>query len=262
MNYYFMQYKVVYYVSFVIMSLLIVFFFYADDYVETPFFYTESGFYDEPFYLEISVPKGTIVYYTLDSTDPDENAVEYKEPIYLENATEHENVYSMYTDVSTGFYTDLIEQYQTIDADPGYVAPNYLIDKCNVVRAIAIDKHGHKSEIRTASYFVGINADSYDGCNIISVVTNPDNLFDYEKGIYVTGKTFDEYLKTGIDNSYWRFWSANYRQRGSSWERSVFITFFNADGKLVSTQQGAIRIHGADCPKTVSHMKPCWGYIA
>jgi hypothetical protein len=242
MKNYLRQYKVIY-GYLVAVSVLIIFgIFYkvTGAGLKNPAFSAASGFYAESFYLEISVPKGATVYYTLDSSDPDENAIEYTEPIYLEDATRHENVYSMRTDVSTGFYTDLIEEYQTYDADPEYVAPDYLIDKCNVVRAVAIDAYGNESEIVTATYFVGMDAENFEGCNIVSVVTDPENLFDYETGIYVTGETFDRYLNNGIDELNWRWWYANYTARGSDWERPVSITFFDSTGTLISMQQGGI----------------------
>jgi hypothetical protein len=172
----------------------------------------------------------------------------------MEDATQHENVYSMRTDVSAGFYTDLIEEYNTIDSDPKYTTPDFLVDKCNIVRAVAVDAHGNKSEVVTASYFVGIAPEDYDGCGIVSVVTDPDNLFGYEDGIYVTGKTFDRYLESGIDldSSYWRFWKANYRQTGSEWERTCSVTFFAPDGGLIQEQHiGAVRTHGGVSRGTV-----------
>lgn len=212
--------------------------------VEAPVFSESSGFYASPFYLQIAVPKGTTVYYTLDGADPDENALEYTEPIYLENATAHDNVYAMRTDVSAGFYTDLIEQRHTTDKDPHYAAPDYPIDKCNVVRAVAIDRNGNKSSVTTGSYFVGLSPGQYHHCNIISVVSDPTNFFDYYKGIYVTGSTFDKYVKDEKLNSHWRLWTANYKQKGIEWERPASFTFFNENGKLLLMQNGGIRIQG------------------
>lgn len=66
------------------------------------FFSAEPGFYEEPFELEITVKSGT-VYYTLDGTVPDKTSMKYEGPILITDASDHENVYSMRTDVSTGF---------------------------------------------------------------------------------------------------------------------------------------------------------------
>lgn len=220
--------------------------------VEAPSFSAESGFYDNPFYLELSVPKGTRVYYTLDSSDPDENSIEYTGPIYLDDASKNENVYSMRTDVSAGFRTDLIEKYQTHDSDPQYKVPEEKLDKCNVVRAFSVDKNGNSSEIITKSFFVGLDSSKYQGMNIISIVTDPDNLFDYDKGIYVTGRVFDDYIASGKPNEvwhfwdaeYWHFWGANYRQKGSAWEREANACFVNLTDDIISEHVVGIRIQG------------------
>ena len=46
----------------------------------------ESGFYDSPFYLEMSCDRGEIRY-TLDSTEPDEHSLLYTGPILIEDAS-------------------------------------------------------------------------------------------------------------------------------------------------------------------------------
>ena len=70
-----------------------------------------------------------------------------------------------------------------------------------------------------------------------SIVTDPDNLFGYENGIYVTGKTFDDYIIEDIYNdfyfSYWMHWRGNYSLRGKENERIASCQFFNAQGKLI-----------------------------
>jgi len=84
---------------------------------------------------------------------------------------------------------------------------------------------------------------------VISIVTDPDNLFDYETGIYVTGRTFDKYwmdVAEGNDSpeDNWLWWSANYRNQGRNWEREASCQFFDKEGKLVLNQDCGIRVHG------------------
>ncbi|MDO4864509.1 MAG: CotH kinase family protein, partial [Ruminococcus sp.] len=46
----------------------------------------------------------------------------------------------------------------------------------------------------TKTYFVGTTASGYyKDMKVVSLVTDPDNLFGYENGIYVRGKTYDDY---------------------------------------------------------------------
>ncbi len=86
--------------------------------------------------------------------------------------------------------------------------------------------------------------------NVISLVTDPKNLFDYETGIYVTGAAFDEYMDgfraSGLDEPVkkWKKWTSNYSVRGSATEKPADIQFFDSEGNLVLSQRCGIRIHG------------------
>lgn len=213
------------------------------------FFSVEPGFYEESFELEMTAKSGTI-YYTLDGSVPDKNSIKYEKPVLITDATNQDNMHSMRTDVSTGFEKEEIEK---ISSDyPGYQVPDYKIDKATIVRAVVYDGIANYGKVKTASYFVGFgNKNGYEEMNVLSMVTDPSNLFDYETGIYVTGKTYDEYVKEyrGGDEYYWReefwaLWMANYRNRGKKWEREVNCQFFDTDKRLVLDQESGIRIHG------------------
>ena len=209
-----------------------------------PIFSIESGFYKENFYLQINGDAECTIYYTLDGSEPNENSKIYQNPILIDNATNHVNIHSMRIDTSTGFYQELQEQCGIADTNPGYKMPDYLIDKCTVVRAVAVSKSGMKSEEVCASYFVGIEPEEYDGCKIISLITDPDNLFNSEYGIYVTGDVFKEYMKGNSVDDSWSWWLANYRMQGAEWEREVFLHFFDEKGALILSQESGVRIHG------------------
>lgn len=210
-----------------------------------------SGFYEEEFELELTSNSGTI-YYTLDGTLPDKNSIKYEKPILITDATDHDNVYSMRTDVSTGFEKEEIEKFSS--DYPEYQVPDYNIDKAAIVRAIVYDEvGGGYSDVKTASYFIGFSQkDGYDKMKILSIVTDPSNLFDYETGIYVTGKAYDEYVKEYRNSGnyhwreeFWTLWLANYRNRGIKWERKAWCQFFDESSQLVLEQECGIRIHGA-----------------
>lgn len=204
------------------------------DAAKAPVFSVESGFYEDAFHLEITSPEGYSVYYTLDSTDPDENSILYTGPIYIDNATYHENVYSM-TEGMT------VQEWGTL--------PEYLIDKCTVVRAVVIpdsDLGLKPSQVVTKSFFVGFDSADFDNCGVISIVTDPHNLFDSKDGIYVAGDKYAEYLATSEDPeaTSWAYRPANYRERGREWEREANITFWDADGNLQLVKDIGIRIQG------------------
>jgi len=220
----------------------------ADDVPELVFSH-ESGFYDKPFILTIESKNGTI-FYTLDGSVPTaENGYVYDDGITIQNASQNDNLYCVRNDLSTGFYHELIDQYSF--SSPGYVTPDYLVDKCTVIRAVLAYNDGTYSDIKTASYFVGLNdEDSLDNMSVVSIVTEPDGLFGYEDGIYVTGKRFDDYCRLKISDPnewtarYWWHWDANYRITGRESEREADIQFFDKEKKLLLSQKCGIRIHG------------------
>lgn len=195
-------------------------------------FSRESGFYEEPFELELSAPVGTKIYYTLDGSVPDEHAFLYTTPIAIDDATSHPNVHFMRTDLS----------YETTMGGIPYQQPDYLIDKCTVVRAAYQDMDGNFNDLKTESYFIGYDQKAgYADMNVISIVTDPDNLFDYDDGIYVFGRKFDtEPDQDGnpVEDH------ANFIQHGFEWERPADIQLFNADRQSVLKQSCGIRIQG------------------
>lgn len=213
--------------------------------VKTPEFSAESGFYDNSFVLSISVPQGTKVYYTLDGSDPTIESEPYLMPFSVADMTSTPNVLSARTDISA----DQVE------------APSQNVDKAAIVRAIAVDSEGKTSEIVTKTYFIGTtNTSYYKDMKVVSLVTDPDNLFDYEKGIYVKGKVYDENNNSnptvpggGLGGAWgggfggfqqpWQM-EANYTQKGREWERQASLELFE-NGESVLAQDVGIRIKGA-----------------
>ncbi len=177
------------------------------------------------------------------SSDPAVNpgTLQYDAPVWIEDATEHDNIWCMRTDTSTGFYEDLIMRYSDRDV-PGYAAPDYKVDKCTALRAVAVDEKGNASPESTAVYFVGKKASDYDGCNIISISTEPSNLFDKQTGIYVTGNRFAHYLTRG--KTKWYKWDANYYMSGPDSERDARVCIFDEKGEKTSEKPCEIRISG------------------
>ena len=213
-----------------------------------------SGFYKDAFTLKIKAPTREI-YYTLDGTEPvrdQENTFRYEGGIEISDATSQENVHSMRTDVTPSFDADLLAEYAADYESKNYTVPDYPVDKCTILRAVFYDEDGQRSGVETASYFVGYDGrEGYGKIKTVSIVTDPANLFDFEKGIYVMGKTFDDFAAADSFHNkdlwyrhVWWWWDANYNRRGRDWERQVNVQFFDEGGSLLLQQEAGIRIQG------------------
>ena len=198
--------------------------------VAAPSFSQEGGFYDEAFELELTADPGTTIYYTLDSSNPTVESMEYSQPIYVYDRSGEANRYRSIRNVQP----DYLNRSFTGDR---------LVDKCFVVRAVAVDSDGNFSDIVTKSYF--INQDKYKNRTVLSLVSDPDGLFG-DDGIYVTGKAYDQWYEVAYANGTVDDSNAptpNYSQKGREWERESNLEVFeNAD--LLLTQPVGIRIQG------------------
>lgn len=191
------------------------------------------------------------IYYTLDGSQPttDDFLYDNNKPILISDVSHNENIYSVRTDVSVAFESDLIDEYS--NGNPGYTIPDHNVDKCNVVRAGVFNDDGECLDSIAEVYFVGFeNKTGYDGIYTASIITDPGNLFDHETGIYITGETFDDYVETTLGAAddwatpYWEQWSSNYHNRGIEWEREAVVTVFDESRKNIMSEKCGIRIQG------------------
>ena len=196
--------------------------------IDAPVYSVEGGWFDDTIIVELSAKEGEI-YYTLDGSVPDENSYKYTEPVVIDNRTDEPNIYSNIGGISS---------------ENGYL-PDYNVDKCTVLKAVAISEDGI-SDVVSESYFVGLSRDDYEGMSIVSISFDPDDFFGYDRGIYVYGKVHDLlYAKydmetVGIDDTEY----AHFGKKGRGWEREVNIEFFSSDHEKIHEQKAGIRIHG------------------
>lgn len=232
-------------------------------------FSEEAGFYDNPFILEMNISdaenieesnisnngssntsvKGYI-YYTLDGSIPTVSSNRYEAGLEISDASKNPNKWSDFPGTSAYFYKDL-KCDENNRLTTSYNGLGFNVDKCTVVKAVFIDEDGNMGPLHTASYFVGLkNKEEYKNIRVASISFEPDNLFGYEDGIYVTGKDFDkwfadhDYGKSVKSNSKWQYWSANYTRSGKNAEREVTVEIFDETGKLITCQNAGARVQG------------------
>jgi len=193
--------------------------------VAKPFFSHAGGFYNEPFELEISPSnEDAVIYYTLDGSQPSDTSFAYDGPITIGSGKNDENYFSEITGTA-----------------PQWVGPEGEVFKITVVRAIQKTPDGTVSDIATHSYIIDENNPDRYSLPVVSIAVDEDSLFDYERGIYVKGKIYDEFYDP---NTSWWHRPANYTQRGVDWERPMHIEFFDEDGTVKIAQDAGLRIHG------------------
>ena len=189
-----------------------------------------SGFYQEDITLEMNcATDGVKIFYTVDGSVPDDTDILYTGAITLTNKTNSPNTISAQKGTSAG----------------GDYIPKGKVKKANVIRAVAYLPDGTKGEIRNGTFWVGIDRnEEYGDVPVISLMTESDNLYDYETGIYILGKTYDEW-KAEQEGPY-EAWQAegNYSNKGKEWERPVNMEYIEADGGSFMQDLG-FRIMGA-----------------
>ncbi len=210
--------------------------------VSAPVFSSESGFYSSNFALSMSSADDTTIYYTLDGSNPatSSTAVAYSGPVTVEDRSYKENFYANYGENETN---------QSISRGTGYQKPNFQLDKATVVRAVAKSKDGKCSTVTSHTYFVTTgNLSQYKNTTVISIVTDPENLFDPDKGIYVTGNKYIQWKNSSEYDSQKSPWDTdnvtNYFSKGKEWERPADISVFE-NGSLSWEMGMGIRIKGA-----------------
>ncbi len=112
-------------------------------------------------------------------------------------------------------------------SDPRYTSP-LLISNTSVIRARAYSPGKMPSTLITRSYLINENID----LPVISITTDPPNLWDYNTGIYMLGPD----AETDFPHFGANFWQ--------DWEKPVHVEFFETDGNLGFNANAGVKITG------------------
>ena len=188
--------------------------------LEPPLFSLPAGIYTNgslsvAISLPTNLPTG-VIRYTLDGSEPTTSSPVYGGPLTL-NASTTTNTNSY---VPTNFDPNpgppLYEGWQPPASQPFRI---------NVLRA-RVFASGAAGRVQTASYVQHPSGINRYTMPIVSVATDPANMFSDDRGIYVPG------------------WYNNMFQEGSAWERPGNIEFFEPDGSLAFAGTIGLRLHG------------------
>lgn len=214
--------------------------------LKAPAFSAESGFYADPFALSLSAEEGQRIYYTTDGSEPTAESTLYEEPFLIEDGSGRENCYA---------------DIEGISRDGDY-RPKNRIDKGTVVKAAAVNEAGEVSETASAVYFVGFEGKAgYQDIMTLSLTVAPEDFFSENRGIYVLGNDYrewlvnyrnyrkqEEYREQGRSWDYgsvaWRSFMANYTHADKTKERPVTVSLFDEEKKLLGEERIGVRVRG------------------
>ena len=188
-------------------------------YAPEPSITTPGGTFDSAQQVSVEVPEGCSVTYTTDGTVPQEGSSRYSGPIS--------------------------------------------VSKTTILRVRAFKSGYNGSDTVSQTYVVYTGESTVESHRytlpVVSIVTDPKNLWDPEIGIYVAGADYAEatgpgtdplQIKIALNDENWNllnFWAQpkshpDPLKRG--WERDVHFDYIDKDGKTLYSGDGAIQIQG------------------
>ena len=170
-------------------------------------FSVESGFYSDSIDLEIKpdvafLTRPITVEYNMNGDDLGSTSELYNESIRLEVPEEG---YKLYT-----------------------------------ITATACKENGECTNPEVVNYVLGKNLNEDVTIDIVSINSSQKSLYDYDIGIMVGGRTYDENVVIGKEG----FVNGNYSNRGNGWMREAHVTRFDTSGESVWDQDAYIGISG------------------
>ena len=195
-----------------------------DESLGTARFSAESGIYDREFELTLTASEGETIVYTLDGSDPGLASKVYSEPIAIRDRSDEPNTIGN---------TKTTPNYKM-----NYSWENTATYKGCVVKARTMKDGALSEKIVTRSYFVNPKTTF----NIVSLVVDPEKMFDEQKGLYVPGETYYIWKKYNKMSTNTVFPPGNYDEEGSI---KANVEIFSKDGTLLCNMPVDAEITGA-----------------
>jgi hypothetical protein len=192
----------------------------------------EAGFFDAPFYLELSASEGAEIFYTLDGSYPGLDSARYTEPLFVDAPA---------PDYSLAMHRDVLTSRVRLFT----------------IRAVAV-MGDEATEIITRSYVMGTDVHTRFDANtlIFALTSDPHGLYDHYEGILVAGVDRERWRNDFfLRNGRWPDYGydghnenpaspANFNRRGEESERAVHMQMFDHLGELLISQRAGMRVRG------------------
>jgi hypothetical protein len=179
---------------------------------------------------------GGVIRYSLDGSEPTESSPAYSGPLALGTGGNNATGYSWIpTNPGGDAYFPFYDNWR---------APQGSVARIHVLRARVFKSGGAASRTVTKSYVIDPAGTNRHAFPVVSIASDPANLFSDRTGIYVHGtNTYStDWPNTpgAVPTGMW----ANYFQTGSTWERASHLEFFERDGTRLLEGTIGLRING------------------
>ena len=137
-----------------------------------------SGYYDSEMKVELASKSGRTIVYTTDGSDPTKSSAAqvYSSAITVTDRTNEPNIWSLYEENESSD--------QSVSRQTGYKKPTYNVEKVTVIRAAVKNQDGTYGKVESETYIIKNGVlKQFDNIMVVSLVTDPDNLFSPETGI-------------------------------------------------------------------------------
>lgn len=228
--------------------------------LDPPTFSHQGGFYGENFQLSLtSGQPGVSIVYTLDGSHPSPGNLGGKVFQYLNQY--RQNPGSTAGQMQTSSYRSnlYISPLQirdrsaeenrtsristTYNSNPTYI-PSVPVEKAMVVKARAVKEGALSSQTVSHTYFVRAGGNNPYPLPVISIGAQEDELFDFNKGIYVAGTDFEKWRTNNPTLNADGGRPANYHRDGDEWEYQAHFEYFGINGQRLLGQNIGYRMHG------------------
>ncbi|MDR2547678.1 MAG: CotH kinase family protein [Lachnospiraceae bacterium] len=156
----------------------------------------------------------------------------------------------------TAVDTDITDIYYTADGSPpdgdaGILYQNTISLSAgrnrvfaHTIKVCGLRSDGSYTDVYTHTYLMGEDVFSRFDTIIISLSTDPYNIYDYDYGIFVPGRLRDEYIAETGDINPDPPRPANYNLQGRDAERPVYVEIIDQYGQPILAQNAGMRVFG------------------